>query len=283
MKRKLASVRSFQAPGVPGVPGVPDVPDVPDDGSAGWDEYAAFYDWENARTVGRRDVAFWCDVVARERRPVLELGCGTGRVLLPLARAGAAVTGLDRSAPMLACARKRARRLRGARRPALVRGDIRALPFARASFGVVLAPYGLLQSLIGDRAFDATLAEAARVLRRGGLLGIDLVPDLACWDEYDRSVRLRGQRRSGASVTLTEAVRQDRRRGLTIFDETFTERRGSTVRRRRFSLTFRTRSMRVVIRRLERAGFQIEALLGDYRGAPWDRRARVWIVLARRQ
>ena len=252
------------------------------DGAAGWDEYAPFYDWENARTVGRRDVAFWRDVVGRERAPVLELGCGTGRVLLPLARAGAAVTGLDRSAPMLAYARARARRLPAARRPAIVRGDIRALPFGRASFGVVLAPYGLLQSLIDDRDFTAALAEAARVLRPGGLFGVDLVPELARWDEYGRSVRLRGRRPSGATVTLTEAVRQDRRRGLTIFDERFTERRGSTVRRRRFSLTFRTRSMRRVVDRLERAGFRVEALLGDYRGAPWDRRAKVWVVLARR-
>ncbi|MFI5177897.1 MAG: class I SAM-dependent methyltransferase [Vicinamibacterales bacterium] len=252
------------------------------DGSVGWDDYAPFYDWENARTVGRRDLAFWRDVVTRERQSVLELGCGTGRVLVPIARTGVVVTGIDQSAPMLRYARARARRLPAGRRPAIVRGDIRALPFPRASFGVVIAPYGLLQSLIHDRDFARTLGEAARVLRRGGLLGVDLVPELSRWDEYDRSVRLRGRRRSGATVTLTEAVRQDRRRGLTIFDETFTERRGSTVRRRRFSLTFRTRSMRVVINRLERAGFRIEAVLGDYHGAPWDRRAKVWVVLARR-
>jgi hypothetical protein len=35
-------------------------------------------------------------------------------------------------------------------------------------------------------------------------------------------------------------------------------------------------------RRLERAGFVIEALLGDYRGADWDQRADVWIILARK-
>jgi hypothetical protein len=35
-------------------------------------------------------------------------------------------------------------------------------------------------------------------------------------------------------------------------------------------------------RRLERAGFEISALLGDYRGGPWDTRADVWIILARK-
>ena len=35
-------------------------------------------------------------------------------------------------------------------------------------------------------------------------------------------------------------------------------------------------------RRLEKAGFEITALLGDYRGAAWDERAEVWMILARR-
>ena len=34
--------------------------------------------------------------------------------------------------------------------------------------------------------------------------------------------------------------------------------------------------------RLERAGFAVEAVLGDYRGRPWDERADTWIILARR-
>jgi hypothetical protein len=40
--------------------------------------------------------------------------------------------------------------------------------------------------------------------------------------------------------------------------------------------------VRQVQRRLEKAGFEITALLGDYQGGPWDPRAEVWIVLARR-
>src|ERR1700730_11098362 len=71
-------------------------------GWEGWDEYAPFYDWENAQTLGRRDVPFWQRVAAAAHGPVLELGCGTGRVSIPLARAGVNLVGIDRSAPMLA-------------------------------------------------------------------------------------------------------------------------------------------------------------------------------------
>src|SRR4051812_32523993 len=71
------------------------------EGWEGWDDYAPFYDWENARTLGRRDVPFWRGVALHARGPVLELGCGTGRISMPLARAGVELTGIDRSAPML--------------------------------------------------------------------------------------------------------------------------------------------------------------------------------------
>src|SRR5215212_8891690 len=62
-------------------------------GWEGWDQYAPFYDWENARTVARRDVAFWQRLASAQQGPVLELGCGTGRIALPVARAGATVIG----------------------------------------------------------------------------------------------------------------------------------------------------------------------------------------------
>ena len=213
---------------------------------------------------------------------MLELGCGTGRVLVPMARTGLPVTGIDRSAPMLEYARSRARRLPAGTRPAIVRGDIRALPFRSASFGLVVAPYGMLQSLILDRDLRSALAEAARVLERGGLLGVDLVPDLSRWDEYARTTRLTGRGQAGSAVTLIEGVRQDRKRGLTIFDETFVERRGRATHRRRFSLTFRTRPIREIARRLTDEGFRVDAILGDYQGGPWDPRAHVWLLLARR-
>jgi SAM-dependent methyltransferase len=254
------------------------------EGWHGWDDYARFYDWENARTMGRQDVRFWQDFARREGQRVLELGCGTGRVLVPVARTGVPVVGIDRSEPMLEYARRRVKRLRVAERPGLVRGDIRALPFETGAFSAVMAPYGILQSLVREPDLAATLAEAARVLRRGGALGVDLVPDLPAWDEYRNRTRLRG--RLGASaghVTLVESVRQDRRRKLTIFDQEYVEKKGKRTERHRFSLTFRTLPLPEVVARVEQAGFKVTAVLGDYRGRPWDLRADVWLLLAARR
>lgn len=247
-----------------------------------WDSYAPFYDWENARTIGRRDVAFWQRLVADRGGRALELGSGTGRVLMPLARGGAALTGIDQSERMLAQAHRRVRRLARTARPGLVRGDIRELPFGHRSFTLVLAPYGVLQSLTSDDDLDAALGEAARVLKRRGTFGIDLVPDLPAWRAYRKAVRLRG-RLGAAGVTLVESVRQDRRRGLTIFDEEFITRTGGRARRHQFSLTFRTLPMAQMLARIKRAGFTIDAVQGDYQGAPWHQGADVWVVLATRR
>ena len=77
-------------------------------------------------------------------------------------------------------------------------------------------------------------------------------------------------------------MRQDRARQLTIFDQEFTERRGKTSRVHRVALTFRTLSVPQMVGRLESSGFEITALLGDYRGRAWDPRAEVWVILARK-
>lgn len=254
------------------------------EGHEGWDAYAPFYDWENARTLGRRDVPFWRTLSLRANGPVLELGCGTGRISIPLARAGVSLVGVDRSEAMLARARQRVRRSRLTSRLQLLRADIRALPFPRDRFPLVIAPYGVLQSLLRERDLAATLESVAAVLQTGGTFGLELVADLPAWDEYRKRIRLAGWRggRGGAHLTLVETVRQDRGRRLTMFDQQFIERRGRQRRTYEFSLTFRTLSVPQMTRRLEKAGFQVSALLGDYRGGPWDPRADVWMILARR-
>ena len=267
-----------------------DEPVAKREGWQGWDAYAPFYDWENAQTLGRRDVPFWRRVASAAGGPVLELGCGTGRVSLPLARAGVDLVGIDRSAPMLDRARKRILKSKFLKSSnpqilkslSLVRGDIRALPFDDGAFPMVLAPYGILQSLIRPRDLTATLASVARVVAPGGTFGIDLVPDVPKWREYTNRVQMRG-RAAGAQLTLIESVRQDPKRHLTTFEQKYVERRGSRTREHCFDLTFRTLSVRQMTRQLEKAGFRVDAVLGDYQGRPWDDRADVWIIMAKKR
>ena len=251
------------------------------EGWKGWDAYARFYDWENAQTVRRRDVAFWRRLAAAADGRILELGCGTGRIAVPIAKDGVSLTGVDRSEPMLDRARRRAARAGVDALLGLVRADIRQLPFRDRRFALVMAPYGILQSLVRERDLAAALASVHRVLGRGGRFGIDLVPDLPEWAEYQGRRTLSGKMGARTRVSLVETVRQDRPRHLTIFDQRYTASRGRDRRVYDFTLTFRTLSIPAMTRRLERAGFAIDAVLGDYRGGPWDPRADAWVLLCR--
>jgi hypothetical protein len=109
------------------------------------------------------------------------------------------------------------------------------------------------------------------------------VPDVPNWREYSNRVQFRGRAAKGVHLTLVESVRQDRRRHVTTFFQRYIERQNGRSREHRFELRFRTLSIRQMSARLERAGFTVDAVLGDYRGGAWDRRADVWIILAKKQ
>jgi SAM-dependent methyltransferase len=93
---------------------------------------------------------------------VLDLACGHGRHARVLSAGGHRVVGLDRSGPYL----RRAARQGGA---AWVRGDVRALPFAGGCFDAAFSWYASL-FMFDDATNAACLAEAGRVVRRGGRL-----------------------------------------------------------------------------------------------------------------
>ena len=98
--------------------------------------------------------------------PVLELGVGTGRLALPLAARGLAVTGLDASPAML----ERLRAKPGADRLTLVECDMAApLPeMADGSFAVVLVGFNTFFNLTTADAQASCVAAVARLLRPGG-------------------------------------------------------------------------------------------------------------------
>ncbi len=67
-------------------------------------DFAEYYDFDHAIT---QDVGFYLDFAHRCRSPILELACGTGRLVIPLAEAGFEVYGVDVSENMLAICRRK--------------------------------------------------------------------------------------------------------------------------------------------------------------------------------
>ena len=122
---------------------------------------AELYDWEVAHVARRGDLDFYAALAERTGGPVLELGCGTGRLTLPLD-----AVGLDLDPEMLAVARAR-----GARR--LVRADMRRF-FFRARFNLVVIAYNTLQLLLDEEDRVDCLRCAAAHMAPHGLVALEV-------------------------------------------------------------------------------------------------------------
>lgn len=131
---------------------------------------AAFYDAIHGE--GGDDLDFWLPFAAEHGGPLLEVGAGTGRIALPLARAGHAVTALDPSPAMLALARSRA----AAEGLVLTFLD-GALPSADlppAAFATVIFPNDVFLACAAPGEQAAALRVAAATLAPHGRLAIDV-------------------------------------------------------------------------------------------------------------
>jgi SAM-dependent methyltransferase len=132
-----------------------------------WAATAEFYDLDLEGVED--DVAMYRELTTRHGGAVLELGCGTGRVAVPLAEAGLDVTGVDLSAGMLAVAKKRA----GKSTLKCVEGDMRAVRLRR-TFGSVLIPFGGLQHMETPVDVVAAMLTVAAHLDEDGMAIVDI-------------------------------------------------------------------------------------------------------------
>lgn len=125
--------------------------------------------------------------------PILELGCGTGRVMLPLAEAGHEVVGIDASEPMLAVARARAAEL-ASDDLTFVQGDMADLDAVSAGpFGMIIASLNSIMHLTTQEQQRQMIASAWRSLTPGGRLVIDtLNPSVAQLNHLLNTTHLEG-------------------------------------------------------------------------------------------
>jgi SAM-dependent methyltransferase len=128
------------------------------------------------------DLPLWRELADREGSPILDVGAGTGRVALDLARRGHEVVALDRSAELLDALRERAANLAITTAPA----DARDFAVDRR-FPLVVVPMQTLQLLGGADGRARCLACVREHLAPGGLLAVALADALECFDEeYDQ-------------------------------------------------------------------------------------------------
>lgn len=142
-------------------------------GSSAHYEDPAYYTKNYKKRVD--DVRYYVDLAQANDGPVLEYGCGNGRIALPIARAGVPITGVDLSVPMLADLRDRL-----ASEPPDVRkrvtckqGDMRAVTLRRR-FPLVLCTFNAFLHLYTRQDVERFLARVRAHLAPGGEFVFDI-------------------------------------------------------------------------------------------------------------
>ncbi len=133
---------------------------------------ARLYDLDDGRL--KDDIPLYLGFARKTGGPVLELGVGTGRIALPLARAGFQVTGLDISFPMLDKARERVEAEDLTARVHLIHADFQRPPLASGQFAFAFCAYNAFLHLIEGLDQMQALLAWRRALRPGGLLVLDV-------------------------------------------------------------------------------------------------------------
>jgi SAM-dependent methyltransferase len=165
---------------------------------------APYYDQDYAGLLDCADIAFYRRMAEQSGEPVLEMGCGTGRVLLPVARAGIEAFGMDASEAMLGQfqARLAAEPADVRSRVSIVRGDIRSTDLGRR-FPLVFSAGNVPHSFLERCDQRAWLANARRHLAPGGSL---------CFDVFQPDFR----RLIAAPEWVVDAERTDPRTGVRV-------------------------------------------------------------------
>jgi ubiquinone/menaquinone biosynthesis C-methylase UbiE len=244
--------------------------------TAAYDSFIADY-YDASPPVARRtqDIAFYRDAAREYGDPVLELGCGTGRVTMALAEAGRRVIGLDVSERMLERAiRKRASlRVEARERLHFIQGDMTQFQLGE-KFRLIIIPFRAFQHLLETEEQIACLEQVKKHLSPKGRLIVDFfqtdaqhMHDPACQQEsllaeyempgqgrvklYERVVAFhRAQQRNDAEM-IFEVMRSDGRQERLVWSWTV-----------RYFFRYEVEHL------LARCGLRTSALYGDFDKSP---------------
>lgn len=226
------------------------------------------------------DVDFYRGLARESGGPVLELGCGTGRVLLPIARDGIACTGLDSSEAML----EELRRVRPPGNLRLVQGPMQGFDLGSDRFGLIFSAFRPFQHLLTVDDQLSCLAAVRRHLAPGGFFAFDVfAPRLeriaraeepeaeeARWKEGETEVvRFTGVRRDPASQINEVTFRYESRSPGRPPEST-------TVRTKmRYFFRYEIEHL------LARSGFSDVQIFGGFDRRPFDYFSGETVVIAR--
>jgi SAM-dependent methyltransferase len=235
----------------------------------------------------RTDVAFYRALAARDGGPVLEYGCGSGRITVPIAEQGVQIVGVDQASEMLDRFRDRLRKLppEVAQRIRLVRGDMRATRL-KSRFSLVLCTFNTFLHLYDRSDVERFLARVRTHLRRGGrfVFDVSMPSEVELARDPNRAYRVPPLRwpATGELVRYAELFDYDSARQILYVTMKF-EPVGAPQRGWTQLLTHRQYYPKEVEALLTYNGFEVESVTSDFENRPLDRYADTSVWTARKK
>ena len=254
-----------------------------------WDGVDAYlYDQFSPGLPG--DVEFYLEEVVKAGSPVLELGFGTGRILIPVAQAGIDIVGLDRAQHMLELVSAKVAGLSQAtqNRIELAPGDMRSFALNR-QFNLVMIPYRALTHLLTPEDQMQALQLAWEHLVDGGKLVINnsdplletAVRELAHPEPPLQKMADLIRPDNGNRVVVWNSISYDTQTQVHSEDRVFEEidGEGLVLSRKHTPLVYRDTYRYEMQCLLRLCGFEIEALYGDFQRGPFRYGGeQVWVA-----
>ena len=226
------------------------------------------------------DLDFYLGLAREAGGPVLELGCGTGRTLLPIAQAGIPCTGLDASPAMLAALHRK----NPPPTVRLVQAPMESFDLQDDRFALIFSAFRAFQHLVTLEQQLQCLECARRHLAPGGLLAFDVftprLDRIAVVEEEERE-DARFEQDGEVVVRHTSVQRDLTQQVMQVCMRYERHRDGSVVGEDRVEFSMRYFFRYELEHLLTRAGFSDVSFLGNFDGRPYSYHAGETICLAR--
>ncbi|RAP27802.1 hypothetical protein C2W64_00621 [Brevibacillus laterosporus] len=244
--------------------------------------WADYYDLTQRGLAG--DLAFYEEYAKAAKGEVLELGCGTGRVTIPLAKAGIQITGLEISQEMLAKAVTKAEGTGPVDHLSFIQGDMRHFSLGK-TFELIMIPYRSFLHLLHIQEQMKALRCIREHLQPGGKLVFNVfVPHIKHLYEEGEKLTLRGiyPFQDGQQVAMYDFTRYDHFQQLAEVTRSYEllDNNGKMLERVTGLFTLRYIFPAELHHLLRLAGFKVLERYGSFAKTPFDSASTEFIIVA---
>jgi SAM-dependent methyltransferase len=250
-----------------------------------YDRIAQLYDQDMGQNVSGKDIDFYVRAGVMARGQVLELGCGTGRIALPLIRAGCAVVGVDASLKMLQQMKRKADQLAAEERQRLLMGCMNMASLAlNSKFALILCPYSAISYLIDETDFGNFLNAVRRCLKRTGRFILDIFApraDVLCLPDEHVFFDYRREIADGLFLERRKTIEKDlsaRKNRITRY-YSLVGHGGSVLEEFSTRETIRYYFQTELKLLLQSHGFEVLGEYGDFEGQPFHDQAQMMVFV----